>query len=540
VFTSADLILALQRRVRRSIRPLAPGTFPPGWQTWFDAMKARAGHVTGATKEAFIAIFAAREPVFATGYERLNTLQALFRLLRHPVDRDDRRTRIAAMTLTLLFHLFWVVSMAWLMTLRFGMLMAEEEAGRGEESAIQVEFIGEGTPDEDAGGAPPEVAPEIEVAASPAPAASTPSAAAAAAPPLPEPAQAPPQPRPAEPSPPADQPLQVTETTEPDSDFVVPPVRVEIDSRPRVSLAEPVLVQPEAREIVVPQVPTTLRPLPQREIAIPETPTPQLEAVQREVPSPPVQVAIRPIAGPQVPAPDLSRTTPSVGTRDIPMPAAAQAATAGSGQAPSGAAQSTGTRSAGAPLPGSGEGTRPSGTASGSGLAPAPGTGALPTPRRGDDWGDSTRNQPGGSSGLFNADGSPRLAGNPGRVGGGLPPGTITEDYEKVDRMGTWLKRPPIDYQPTSLDRFWIPHENLLEEWVRRGIRAVEIPIPGTSKRISCMVSLLQLGGGCGITDPNMLDIEAEARPPPDIPFKPELHEDQDSLHRPAPNDSPG
>jgi hypothetical protein len=153
--------------------------------------------VTGATKEAFIAIFAAREPVFARGYERLNTVQALFRLLRHRMHRDDRRTRIAATALTLLFHLFWVVSMAWLMMLRFGLPMAEEEARRGDESAIQVEYIGEGTPDEDAGGAPQEVAPEIEIAASPAPAASTPSAAAAAPPPpAPAPAPRPPPPPP--------------------------------------------------------------------------------------------------------------------------------------------------------------------------------------------------------------------------------------------------------------------------------------------------------------------------------------------------------
>jgi hypothetical protein len=34
-----------------------------------------------------------------------------------------------------------------------------------------------------------------------------------------------------------------------------------------------------------------------------------------------------------------------------------------------------------------------------------------------------------------------------------------------------------------------------------------------------------------------MRDVEAEARPPPDIPFKPELHEDQDSLGPGPPSD---
>jgi hypothetical protein len=140
---------------------------------------------------------------------------------------------------------------------------------------------------------------------------------------------------------------------------------------------------------------------------------------------------------------------------------------------------------------------------------------------------------------MFDADGRPRLAGSGGgggRVGGGLPPGTITEDYEKIDRMGTWLKRPPIDYEPTAFDRFWIPHETLLQEWVRRSIKEVLIPIPGTSKAIRCAVALLAVGGACGIFDPNMQDVEAEARPPPDIPFKPELQEDQESLARPPPD----
>ena len=111
-----------------------------------------------------------------------------------------------------------------------------------------------------------------------------------------------------------------------------------------------------------------------------------------------------------------------------------------------------------------------------------------------------------------------------------MPPGTIIEDFEKIDRMGTWLKRPPLDYTPTRFDRFWVPHEDLLQEWVRRGVKEVLIPIPGTTKKIRCMVSLLQAAGGCTITDPNLQDQEAVARPPPDVPFKPDLQEDKDSL----------
>jgi hypothetical protein len=114
--------------------------------------------------------------------------------------------------------------------------------------------------------------------------------------------------------------------------------------------------------------------------------------------------------------------------------------------------------------------------------------------------------------------------------GGGLPPGTIEEGIADLDRAGTWLKRAPYDYEPTSFDRFWRPHETLLQEWVRRSIRTVLIPIPGTGKKIRCDVVLLALGGGCGILDPNLNNQNARARPPPDVPFKPELQEDQESL----------
>src|SRR3546814_14232012 len=101
------------------------------------------------------------------------------------------------------------------------------------------------------------------------------------------------------------------------------------------------------------------------------------------------------------------------------------------------------------------------------------------------------------------------------------------EDFEKIDRHGTWLKRPPFDYTPTAFDRFWVPNETLLQEWVRRSIKEVLIPIPGTSKSITCSVVLLALGGACAITDPNLQDVEAGARAPQGVPFKPQLHENQ-------------
>lgn len=101
----------------------------------------------------------------------------------------------------------------------------------------------------------------------------------------------------------------------------------------------------------------------------------------------------------------------------------------------------------------------------------------------------------------------------------------VTEEIGDLDRAGTWLKRKAYDYEPTTFDRFWRPNETLLQEWVRRGIKQVSIPIPGSSKRIVCGISILQLGGGCWPVDPNLNEQPATARPPPDIPFKPGLQE---------------
>ena len=161
---------------------------------------------------------------------------------------------------------------------------------------------------------------------------------------------------------------------------------------------------------------------------------------------------------------------------------------------------------------------------------------STPTARRG----SSTRNRPGGQPGgspgqklgekpgLFNADGTPRLVDAP--PPGGNAPGTVEQRIADLDRAGTWLKRPPYDYTPTAFDKYWRPRETLLQEWVRKGIKKLSIPIPGTDKKLECVVSLLQFGGGCGIADPNKNEQPASARPPPDIPFKPELQEDNGSV----------
>lgn len=538
MFTSADLIEALRRRWRRSIRPQRPlGEFPPGWQAWFDAMPASVGRVTGVTVASILAIFVVREPVYPRGYESLNRWQAFVRLWRYDwrkPDPDDRGTRIAATLLSLTLHALWLAGLL-LLSARYVSDALEEEARRGEESVVQVEFIGEGTPDDAAGGAPVVVAEELQAEASP-PQVAEAQPQPAARPPLPAPSQAEPQPAPPMPPQPVEQPLQATETPVPDSTFVVPPMRAIEVPAPTVRAPEARVPDVAMRSLDLPPVPPSLRPLPQREATVPDTPRPVVDAIAREVPMPAPRVELRRVGvDAAVPTPEIRREAPGAAARDIPMRAPSPAAASGNAASTPSATTTAGTQRAGAPQPGSGQGTRAQASATGSGAQPAPGAGASPTPRRADDWGDAARNRPGGTQGLFNADGSPRLAGNTGRVGGGLPPGTITEDYEKIDRMGTWLKRPPIGYEPTSFDRFWVPNETLLQEWVRRSIQEVLIPIPGTGKSIRCAVALLALGGACGLFDPNMKDVEAEARPPPDVPFKPELQEDQGSLAQPPP-----
>lgn len=82
-----------------------------------------------------------------------------------------------------------------------------------------------------------------------------------------------------------------------------------------------------------------------------------------------------------------------------------------------------------------------------------------------------------------------------------------------LDKSGMFLRPAPIDYVPTRFDGFWLPQETLLEEWVRKGVAEVSIPIPGSSWRIVCKVSVLAVGGACGIA-PVVQDTNAPALAP--------------------------
>lgn len=533
MFTSAEVVEALRRRRRRSIRPEAtPDGMPKGWADWFASLRPRAGRVTGATSAAIIAVLTARPPPARRRHPgprtRLHAWASLVHPLWEPRPRDERGLRRLSLAGTLLAQVVWLGLLTVLMQARF--LAGEAPAALGEAHVVQAVFIGDGTPDTPGGGAEagePPVQPDplseppssrTARAAPPAPGASAPVPPEVAA----EPSEAPPDEASA-------QVLQVTETPMPDIDFTLPP------PRPRAALPEV-----EVRERAIPGA-------PMQAVEVPRLRTPEPVAAPEDViATRQLEVEIRERALPgiadvaPVPAPvrrEVALEALDMPVRDLPQVAARERTVPLRSPSPSdrpAATASTGvTAPSPAAAPGAGRRADMPPAASGSGPDPSAAAGAPPSARVSDDWGDGSTVQDGGQrgrpSGLFGADGRPRLA-DGGRVGGGLPPGTITEDFARIDREGTWLRRPPTDYEPTSFDRFWVPSETLLEEWVRRSVRTVLIPIPGTSKTIQCNVALLAFGGGCGITDPNMQDVETDGRPPPDVPWKPELQEDQDSL----------
>ncbi|GAB6197569.1 hypothetical protein PAGU2595_029080 [Lysobacter xanthus] len=248
------------------------------------------------------------------------------------------------------------------------------------------------------------------------------------------------------------------------------------------------------------------------------------------------EVATRAIPDPvRSPAPTATVPTPSVAARaetqsvdvrarSIPTPATRPGTSTAPANSTSPSTAGTGdadTRIADAIRPGAGPVSASPSAGVGVGPKATPSPGSWASNRRADDWGDSNRNRPG--NGVFDGDGRPRLADGPGSASAGHPPGMITAEIRDIDRAGTWLKRKPLPYEPTRWDRLWKPNQTLLDDWVDKGVKQVGIPIPGTNKRIICIVSILQLGGGCGVSDPNLNEQPATARPPPDVPFKPEL-----------------
>lgn len=520
-------------------------------------MTAPAG-VAAVPPEALAAAIAARGPAAArprvAELGRWDSFKALCRQQWDPPDADERPMRRVAWLIALGWHLLIAFMLVWLMYQQF--LAPAHAPRKGQEDVVQVEFIGEGTP-ADVGGGAETVPASIPQDAVPAAAVATSQMAAAA----PAPSQ-PPQPRPepveplllavqpatpapesepepvARPSPP--EVSQAVEVSAPvpdtDTDYVLPPPMPRLQLPQVVSVPDQTLPTPEVSVVELPgrqapSLPTIAhRPIAERSL---EQPVP--DVLVREIPTPLPAAPVTTVAQPAIRVAEQPLTTQPVREREVPAPPAPPSpveSTAANPEKPASTAPANTASSTTSSAP------APDTAAKTAGPKPDTAPGGLSSPVRADDWGDSIREvagaQKGDPSGLYNSDGSIRLATAPGSASPGRPPGTVTDEIVNLDRAGTWLKRAPTDYEPTAFDRYWRPSESLLEEWVRKSVTTVRIPIPGTNKHVVCTTILLVVGGACDITDPNLLDVPPTARPAPDVPFKPGLQEDNGSLPAPV------
>ena len=461
------------------------------------------------------------------------------------------------------WHLLVAVVLVWLMYQQY--VSPAHPQRKGQEDVVQVEFIGQGAAEEVGGGAQSVPSPAAGSAATVTPLASQQAERAPSQPPsVPrEPVEPPPA---VAAVPPATPPLAVA------PEEVVEPIPPEMSQSVQVSEAVPdmssdYVLPPPTPRIEVPKVTLEVpdRTLPVPEVAVVEVPTRQAPALaviaarpisdvslDQAVPD----VVVREIAAPLPAAPSIKLAQPVIPVYEQPLtsqplrertissppssaalatrPAASQTSDAAPAQSEK-AAAAVSEASVSVASSAASAATSPSQSA-GPKAAQAPG--GWSSPKRADDWGDSTRaidgGQKGKPSGLYNSDGSVRVGDAPGSAAPGRPPGEITDEIVNLDRGGTWLKRKPTDYEPTSFDRYWRPNESLLEEWVRKSITTVRIPIPGTNKHVVCTTVMLVLGGGCDISDPNLLDVPPTARAAPDVPFKPALQENNGSLPDPV------
>jgi hypothetical protein len=548
--SAAAIIEALNARAAATSRMREAARV--SWRLWMDRLVARPGRVTGAPAQAVVDVLAARPlarpPARSDVLGRWQAFATLWRQQWHPASRDERGWRWTAGGVSFVWHVVVMALFLWITALR---ILPPPEP----DAAVQVEYIGVGTPREQGGGEPPapgEAAESSRRSPSQAPAAAPSAAAVGRQAPtvatVPPPdivapvsdvaAREVPEPRP------APQPLAVSPPVTADPPvFELPPT-----TPPEPAVATPDLARvPPLREVEIPEpvrAPEVRMPAPR--IAVDPVRAPVPAVAEREVPAP-LQLPAPASPVTRVDAPPVRATVPDVARRDVPAPRASAQSSATAAATPSDSSSRTpAASSAAATGSRAGEATQASGPRAasprpglGTGPSTTPAPGSWATPRRADDWGESDRNRPGRGDGIRDAEGRPRLGAAPGSAAPGRPPGMVTEEIADLDRAGTWLKRKAYPYEPTRFDRFWRPNETLLQEWVRRGIKQIAIPIPGSSKRIVCAVSILQLGGGCWPEDPNVNEQPATARPPPDIPFKPELQEGPGVTVPPAPASAP-
>jgi hypothetical protein len=108
---------------------------------------------------------------------------------------------------------------------------------------------------------------------------------------------------------------------------------------------------------------------------------------------------------------------------------------------------------------------------------------------------------------LYNDDGSVRI---PAEVLADLA--KLRSDERSFDFQQPGLERAakllrhesPLEYQATRFDKYWQPRQDLLTEVLTKAVEAstkeIRIPIPGDQKHtLVCRVSLLAMGGGCGV-----------------------------------------
>ena len=423
----------------------------------------------------------------------------LFREGWDPSPRDERTTRWASLLISLLLNLFFAVLMIYFMYVQYLAMVTPPEE---EQTITMVEFIGRGNKVEGGGNAQPSQQTATNRSAQSSASASA-SAASATPKQAPEQTTAPASP----PEPIAETPARVTlsKETAPEPDtFVLPDSRL---PAPNVSKS-PVFEMPQ-RDIVV------------RDVG---------EPVQRpnvSLPAPSSSAASQSIAVPQRGLNERSIPSPQAGSSAANASAASTASTGASNAAATSSSSS-----------GSASASRPTGTGTSQTTGPLVTTapGGWTTRQGASDWGNSNRNRDGSNQGsrdardgmlkgndLFDEQGKPKLP-YKGSASRNDPPGLRNGEIRDIDRAGTWRKRRPTDIGGSG-SMVWLPNEDVLEELVRRGIKDFSIKIPGTSAVLKCRVSLLQLGGGCMPDDPNMQDQEAIARPPPKVPYKPELNQ---------------
>ncbi len=526
----------------------------PSWQLWLSS-RHHAQAATGPVPDDLIAIMAARPPTTAPAVppelSRWQRWRGLFDVGWDPANRNSGRMRFGGMSLSLLINACFLLFLLASLYLRFAPEAPQEEG-------VRIRITGFGTPDAAGGGEqvadgePASAAMASTRRASASASSSMASAAAtASAPAASEAGQTSDNEVAEEVAVEAAQPLLVSEarSTE-EANFTLPPTRI-------LDQPELTIPVPQARPLqAVGEIPG---PLPEvRSLSVPErrvadVRTPNIQRAEQEIPEPlqAPQVAIRQLQ-PNLPAPGLR--VPDTQSRDLPgVPAAASSASdAGNSAASASHAGSSGSATAGTAassasregLPdGRGSSAQPGQAAQQAGVGPAAAasSGAWPSPQRGTDWGAATENRAGQGagaagnqagqgtgSGLFNADGSPRLGDD--RFKARTP-----NPYEE----GSWLRRPGLAVKGTMFDGIWRPPESLLQEWVRRGVKSIDIPLPGGKVKIRCTISILQAGGGClPVAGENGVhDQPARARAAPSVPFKPALHEAQEDLATPIQND---